>query len=86
MNLPTEIYVVQGAQGSYDDYDNWVVCAFKDEEKANQLIQRVEERDTLLKGLTPKYGLDYHLYDFVHRDEEDLKRTAEVWKIPSILF
>ena len=39
-----KIYIVQGITGEYEDYYEWVLCAYADEETAKDHAKRAETR------------------------------------------
>ena len=39
-----KIYIVEGSTGEYSDHCEWIVCAFADKTKAEELVLKATER------------------------------------------
>jgi hypothetical protein len=42
------IYLVMGSTGEYDDWREWIVCAYKDKERAKEHSKLAEEKADFL--------------------------------------
>jgi hypothetical protein len=51
------IYVVFGRTGEYSDAQEWTVCAFRNEEKAKELVENATRRAKEIEVSRPS---DYH--------------------------
>lgn len=50
-----KIYIIQGSTGEYSDHKEWVVCALRDKQKAQEFIhQLVQEANTILSKFKNK--------------------------------
>jgi len=73
-----KIYIVQGATGEYSDFREWVVCAFKDEQKAIDLVEAATERARTIFALYKASSYRYKVYktnDFDPEMEMDYTGT-----------
>jgi hypothetical protein len=58
-----KIYVVQGSTGEYSDHKEWLVCAFKDEKKAQELVvQLTQEGKVFVKKMEVLQEEDYEAW------------------------
>jgi hypothetical protein len=48
-----KIYIVQGSTGEYSDHIEWIVCAYKDEKKAQEHVVKASEA-------ARQYKIEYH--------------------------
>jgi hypothetical protein len=67
--MATTVYLVIGEEGSYYDYEKWVVAAYTTREQAEEHCQRLRET---LKG----FAEDWHKI----RDHEEKHRAYEAWQ------
>ncbi len=50
-----KIYIVEGSTGEYSDRSEWVVCAFRSKEKAEELASKATLRAKELQGENWRY-------------------------------
>jgi hypothetical protein len=61
------IYVVQGSCGRYEEFEEWLVCAFKDEQKAKDFVMQLTQEG---QDFIQKYDGDFidHKYGALDND------------------
>lgn len=60
------IYVVQGSCGEYSNHEEWLVCAFKEEQKAKDFVIQLTQE---AQALVSRYGNSH--YSWLYGDDPD---------------
>lgn len=58
MTTKEKIFIVEGATGEYSDRKEWAVCAFEQEEKAKNLVEKLSGMARVVELQDDKYDME----------------------------